>query len=155
MANRPQPEINIGAVDMSCAFVVTDARKYDNPIVYCSSTFERLTGYTRHEVLGRNCRFLQAPDGNMKSGDARKYVDGNAVQYLKEQIIMQKEAQVSLINYRKGGQSFTNLLTMIPIWENSEIAYFIGFQVDLVDQPSAMLHRNRGMDLSHPPYEDL
>ncbi|KAI5806313.1 tuber borchii white collar-1 [Geopyxis carbonaria] len=143
--------INIGAVDMSCAFVVTDVRKFDNPIVYCSATFERLTGYTKYEVLGRNCRFLQAPDGNIKTGDRRKYVDESAVLYLKNQIAAKAEAQTSLINYRKGGQSFTNLLTMIPIPfddDEQEIVYFVGFQVDLVDQPGAMMNKNRGMTSS-------
>lgn len=140
---------------MSCAFVVTDNRIFDNPIVYCSATFERLTGYTKHEILGRNCRFLQAPDGNIKSGETRKYVDSGAVYYLKERIIAEAEAQTSLINYRKGGQSFTNLLTMIPIpyGDNpEEITYFVGFQVDLVDQPSAMMNKNRGekLQFTHP-----
>lgn len=130
---------------MSCAFVVTDNRKFDNPIVYCSATFERLTGYTKHEIIGRNCRFLQAPEGNVKAGEQRKYVDPNAVYYLKTSIEQQQECQQHLINYRKGGQSFTNLLTMIPIsiyddW--NQITHFVGFQVDLVEQPSAMLQKN-------------
>ena len=102
---------------------------------------------TKHEILGRNCRFLQAPDGKIKGGEIRKYVDANAVHYLKTRIEAQAEAQTSLINYRKGGQSFTNLLTMIPIpyGENpDEITYFVGFQVDLVDQPSAMMNKGRG-----------
>ncbi|KAL7268740.1 hypothetical protein RUND412_008622 [Rhizina undulata] len=145
VANRKNPQINIGAVDMSCSFVVTDARKFDNPIVYCSATFERLTGYTKHEVLGRNCRFLQAPDGKIVAGVKRKYVDDNAVYYLKNQVQAKKEAQTSLINYRKGGQAFTNLLTMIPImWDDN--MYFVGFQVDLVDQPGAMFNKNQGLD---------
>lgn len=136
---------------MSCAFVVTDARKFDNPIVYCSATFERLTGYTKHEVLGRNCRFLQAPDGNIKAGDRRKYVDERVVYFLKNQIEAGVEAQTSLINYRKGGQAFTNLLTMIPIPYDGSIepVYIVGFQVDLVDQPSAMVNRNRGTESVH------
>lgn len=126
--------------------MVTDVRKHDNPIVYCSATFERLTGYTKHEVLGRNCRFLQAPDGNISRGQKRKYCDEGAVAYLKEKIVKYEEAQTSLINYRKGGQAFQNLLTTIPITgENtSEIVYFVGFQVDLVDQPGAMMNKNRG-----------
>ena len=44
VATRPNPEINIGSVDLSCAFVVCDAEKDDFPIVYCSDNFERLTG---------------------------------------------------------------------------------------------------------------
>lgn len=152
VATRPNPEINIGAVDMSCSFVVTDVRKFDNPIVYCSATFERLTGYTKHEILGRNCRFLQAPDGNLKAGGGRKYVDENTAFYLKQKIEARAEAQASLINYRKGGQAFTNLLTMIPIPYDNEVVYFVGFQVDLVDQPSAMLNKNQGISILQPQW---
>lgn len=144
VASRPNRQIDIGAVDMSCSFIVTDARKYDNPIVYCSATFERLTGYSKHEILGRNCRFLQAPDGDVGAGVKRKYVDDDTVSYLKQQIDAKKEAQASLINYRKGGQPFMNLLTTIPItWDSDEVVYFVGFQVDLVEQPGSVINRNQ------------
>lgn len=127
--------------------------------MYCSATFERLTGYTKHEILGRNCRFLQSPDGKCAPGVKRKYVDDDAVHYLKNQIEAKKEGQTSLINYRKGGQPFTNLLTMIPIcWDTPEIVYFVGFQVDLVEQPGAMMNRNKGKALVFLPllkYGDL
>lgn len=145
VATRPNPEINIGSVDMSCAFVVTDAEKDDNPIVYCSENFERLTGYTKHMILGRNCRFLQSPDGNVESGIKRKYVDDDSVLYLKNTIIEQREAQISLINYRRGGQPFMNLLTMIPIrMDGPNIKFFVGFQVDLVEQPNSVTSKNAG-----------
>ncbi|KAK6345101.1 blue light receptor, variant 2 [Orbilia javanica] len=144
VATRPNPKINIGAVDMSCAFVVCDARKYDMPIVYCSATFERLTGYTKHEILGRNCRFLQSPNGDVEKGAKRKYVDEESVRYLKQQCDGLDEAQVSLINYRKGGQPFMNLLTTIPIsWDSEDIVYIVGFQVDLVDHPGSIMNKNR------------
>lgn len=144
VATRPKPEINIGSVDLSCAFVVCDAEKDDNPIVYCSENFERLTGYTRHMILGRNCRFLQSPDGKVEAGCKRKYVDDDSVLYLKNMINTQKEAQISLINYRRGGQPFMNLLTMIPItWDDSEVVkFFVGFQVDLVEQPNSVTNKN-------------
>ena len=143
VATRRRPEINIGPVDLSCAFVVCDIEKHDLPIVYCSDMFERLTGYTRYEILGRNCRFLQAPDGKVQSGIKRKYVDDRSVLYLKNQIAKRAEAQLSLINYRKGGQPFMNLLTMIPItWDTEEFKYFVGFQVDLVEQPNSVSGKN-------------
>ena len=41
------------------AFVVSNPREPDNPIVYASPSFFELTGYSPAEVLGRNCRFLQ------------------------------------------------------------------------------------------------
>ncbi len=39
--------------------LITDPRQPDNPIIYASPGFERLTGYQAAEVVGRNCRFLQ------------------------------------------------------------------------------------------------
>lgn len=146
VATRPNPEINIGSVDLSCAFVVCDAEKDDFPIVYCSDNFERLTGYTKHMILGRNCRFLQSPDGNVAPGVRRKYVDDDSVLYLKNMINLRREAQISLINYRRGGQPFMNLLTMIPIaWDTEQVKFFVGFQVDLVEQPNAVTNKNPGM----------
>ena len=147
VATRPNPHIDIGSVDLSCAFVVCDAQKDDNPIVYCSDNFERLTGYSKHMILGRNCRFLQSPDGKVEPGLRRKYVDDDSVLYLKNMITSRQEAQISLINYRRGGQPFMNLLTMIPIsWDDSgEIKFIVGFQVDLVEQPGSMMNKNPGM----------
>lgn len=144
VATRANPQIDIGSVDLSCAFVVCDAEMDDIPIVYCSENFERLTGYSKHMILGRNCRFLQSPDGKVEPGIKRTYVDDDSVLYLKNTINDRTEAQISLINYRRGGQPFMNLLTMIPIaWEpGGNTKFFVGFQVDLVEQPQSMTNKN-------------
>ncbi|KAI0382613.1 hypothetical protein F5Y04DRAFT_49310 [Hypomontagnella monticulosa] len=139
VATRKSPQVNLGAVDMSCAFVVCDVTMNDCPIIYVSDNFQNLTGYSRHEIVGQNCRFLQAPDGKVEAGTKREFVDNGAVFNLKQKIAEGKEVQQSLINYRKGGKPFLNLLTMIPIpWDTSEIRYIIGFQIDLVECPDAI-----------------
>ncbi|ORY60707.1 PAS domain-containing protein [Pseudomassariella vexata] len=140
VATRKNPQVNLGAVDMSCAFVVCDVSMNDCPIIYVSDNFQNLTGYSRHDIVGQNCRFLQAPDGKVEAGTKREFVDNGAVFNLKQKIAEGKEVQQSLINYRKGGKPFLNLLTMIPIpWDNPpEIKYFIGFQIDLVECPDAI-----------------
>lgn len=140
VASRKNPEINIGKVDMSCAFAVCDVLQYDCPIIYVSDVFERLTGYSKYEVKGRNCRFLQSPEGKVEAGTTREFVDNESVYYLKQRIEQRKEAQRSVINYRKGGQPFMNLLTIIPITgeDNETIKYLVGFQVDLVERPSSV-----------------
>ncbi|KAF2433841.1 hypothetical protein EJ08DRAFT_583371 [Tothia fuscella] len=143
VGRRPNPQINIGSVDLSCAFVVTNATIHDNPIEYVSESFERLTGYTKHEIRGQNCRFLQSPDGKVESGVKRKYCDDDSVLYLKNCIATRTEAQISLINYRKGGQPFMNLLTMIPIYGDAgALSHFVGLQVDLVENPTAINSKN-------------
>ncbi|KAL5172572.1 Phototropin-2 [Glycine soja] len=43
-------------------FVISDPRLPDNPIIFASDSFLELTEYTREEILGRNCRFLQGPE---------------------------------------------------------------------------------------------
>ncbi|CAJ0767192.1 10143_t:CDS:2, partial [Entrophospora sp. SA101] len=130
VVSRKDPRINIGPVDMSCSFLVVDARKFDFPIVYASFTFEKLTGYSNAEIVGRNCRFLQSPDGRVQLGSRRRYTDNSAVYHIKSHMVVGQECQASIINYRKGGQPFINLVTVIPIgWESDEIAYFVGFQV--------------------------
>ncbi|KAJ3372420.1 blue light receptor [Allomyces arbusculus] len=145
VASRPNPQVSIGPVDMSCSFVVSDARKPDMPIVYVSDTFERLTGYSAGECVGKNCRFLQSPDGLVNEGSHRRYTDNASVYSMKQSIMSQRECQYTLINYRKGGEPFINLITIIPIaWgsdDDTDIAYFVGFQVDLVEQPNAIMNR--------------
>ncbi|KAF9773480.1 hypothetical protein IL306_008688 [Fusarium sp. DS 682] len=139
VATRKNPRIQLGAVDMSCAFVVCDISMNDCPIIYVSDNFQNLTGYSRHEIVGQNCRFLQAPDGKVEAGSKREFVDDGAVYNLKKMVHEGREVQQSLINYRKGGKPFLNLLTMIPIpWDTDEIRYFIGFQIDLVECPDAI-----------------
>ena len=50
------------------AFVVSDPNLPDCPIVFASDAFLEMTGYSRFEVLGRNCRFLQArPCGHCRN----------------------------------------------------------------------------------------
>lgn len=41
------------------AFVISDPNLPDSPIVFASDAFLQMTGFSRYEVLGRNCRFLQ------------------------------------------------------------------------------------------------
>ncbi|KAI0542466.1 PAS domain-containing protein [Xylaria digitata] len=140
VCTRKNPQVSLGAVDMSCAFVVCDMTQNDCPIIYVSDNFQNLTGYSRHDIVGKNCRFLQAPDGLVEAGTKREFVDNGAVYNLKSKIAECKEVQQSLINYRKGGKPFLNLLTMIPIpWDHdTDFRYIIGFQIDLVECPDAI-----------------
>nr|BAO20282.1 white collar protein 1 [Grifola frondosa] len=151
ITTRPNQRIVLGPVDLTCSFVVVDVRRFDSPIVYASPTFCKLTGYDEHEVLGRNCRFLQSPDGRLQRGDLHRYTAPEAVAHLKKSLAAGKECQTSLINYRKGGAAFINLVTVIPIRgginnspeEQDDIVYHVGFQVDLTEQPNAILRKLR------------
>ena len=50
------------ALDVAAeGITIADARLPDQPLIYANEGFERMTGYTVDDVLGRNCRFLQGP----------------------------------------------------------------------------------------------
>ncbi|MCO5601253.1 hypothetical protein L7F22_055372 [Adiantum nelumboides] len=114
VSTRPNPKITIGPVDLSCSFTVVDAKHPDQPIVHCSDTFCELTGYDRTEIIGRNCRFLQSPDGLVEAGSERMHTDNGAVAHIKKHCSRFQECQTSLINYRRDGSPFINLVTIIP-----------------------------------------
>ncbi|MCH82260.1 phototropin-1-like, partial [Trifolium medium] len=71
-------------------FVITDPRLPDNPIIFASDSFLELTEYSREEILGRNCRFLQGPE-----------TDPATVKKIRHAIDNQTEVTVQLINYTK------------------------------------------------------
>lgn len=131
VATRPKPMIDIGAVDFSCAFCVCDITQADMPIVYCSEGFERLTGYTEAEILGQNCRFLQFPGGKVQAEQPCEDANSKTLHDLRRNISKRAETQHSILNYRKDGTCFQNLVTMIPIaWDTPDIRYYVGFQAD-------------------------
>ncbi len=100
--------------------LLTDPNLPDNPIVYVNLGFEKLTGYSRDEVLGRNCRFLQAHD-----------LDQLGVNQLREAIAKREGVRVELRNYRKDGTLFWNELYVTPIVRAGRLINFIGVQNDI------------------------
>ena len=55
-----QMELKDRALEVAAEGVtIADATLPDMPLIYANAGFERLTGYSIGEVLGRNCRFLQ------------------------------------------------------------------------------------------------
>ncbi|MCD7469902.1 Phototropin-2 [Datura stramonium] len=112
-------------------FVITDPRLPDNPIIFASDSFLELTEFTREEILGRNCRFLQGPE-----------TDQATVQKIRDAIKEQKEITVQLINYTKSGKKFWNLFHLQPMRDQKgELQYFIGVQLDGSDHVEPLRNR--------------
>nr|AML79176.1 putative LOV domain-containing protein [Aulacomnium heterostichum] len=101
-------------------FVITDPRLPDNPIIFASDEFLELTEYTREEILGRNCRFLQGPN-----------TDRGVVDQIRDAIAARRDITVQLLNYTKSGKPFWNLFHLQAMRDQSgELQYFIGVQLD-------------------------
>lgn len=95
----------------------------DRPLIYLNEGFERLTGYSRKEALGKNCRFLQ--------GNA---TDPQAVKEIREAIQEGKSCTVELLNYRKNGNPFWNRLSITPLTDDkNKISHYVGIQSDITE----------------------
>jgi PAS domain S-box-containing protein len=106
---------------------IADARLPDNPLIYANAGFERLTGYSADEVIGRNCRFLQGAE-----------TDEEALGSLREALREQREITVRLLNYRKDGTTFWNRLSITPVRDASgDVTHFIAVQSDVTAEKDA------------------
>ncbi|KAJ8129298.1 hypothetical protein O1611_g4335 [Lasiodiplodia mahajangana] len=128
VAMRPSPVVELGPVDASCALVVCDIEQPDFPVVYANDACAELTGYSQREMLGKNCRFMQAPGGQVRQSSSRKYVEKGVLKTMRRAIESNSEVTVEVTNFKKNGQKFTNVLTMIPVcWDTPAFKYYIGF----------------------------
>ena len=101
--------------------VLTDARRSDNPIVWCNEAFLRLTGYAESEILDRNCRFLQGPE-----------TDPGELERLRAAVAAGRSITVALRNYRKDRTGFWNALSVTPLHDDAgELTHFVGIQTDI------------------------
>lgn len=100
---------------------ITDPQKPDNPIIFANNAFLDLTGYSREEIVGRNCRFLQGAE-----------TDREAVHQVRHAVEARREVAVELVNYKKDGTSFWNALFISPVYnESGDLIYFFASQLDV------------------------
>jgi PAS domain S-box-containing protein len=106
---------------------VSDPMLPDNPVVFVNAAFVNLTGYPEHEVIGRNCRFLQG------SG-----TDPEAVSRIRRAIAAGEEITTEILNYRRDGSAFWNELYISPIRDpDGRIRHFFASQVDVTRRQAA------------------
>merc|ERR1711988_690628 len=101
--------------------VISDMSIAGNPMIYVNKEFCRVTGYAKHEVQGRNCRFLQGPQTEPAS-----------VAVIQDTLRRGVDCHVRITNYRKSGETFQNLLTMRPVHDTNGVYRFcIGVQFEV------------------------
>jgi PAS domain S-box-containing protein len=103
------------------SFTIADPRRDDCPLVYVNPAFERTTGYSSEEALGRNCRFLQGPG-----------TDPEVVRDIAKALQDEDHLVVTLLNYRKDGTAFWNELSMSPVYDHDGVlTHVVGIQSDV------------------------
>ncbi|NQX31071.1 PAS domain-containing protein [Pedobacter boryungensis] len=109
--------------------VITDNGLPDNPIIYCNPAFEKISGYSRNEIIGHNCRFLQGKDRTQQ----QRQTIANA-------IANGEPCNVEIRNYTKTGKLFWNELYISPVKDESgKVTHFIGVQNDVSSRKKSQL----------------
>ncbi|BBC25062.1 PAS domain S-box protein [Pseudanabaena sp. ABRG5-3] len=118
--------------------VITDCKLPNNPIVYVNAAFEKITGYSAADVMGKNCRFLQGDD----VFQAEKEV-------IRAAVLAGNPCTVVIRNYRKDGTLFWNELNISPIFDNhGNVTHFVGIQTDITARKEAEKDLKRQMRLT-------
>jgi PAS domain S-box-containing protein len=110
--------------ELTSGIIMTDPNQLDNPIVYANPFFYKLTGYSKEEVIGFNCRILQGMG-----------TDPIAVSKIKNAITKAEPIAIEIKNYCKDGSEFWNELQITPVFnEDGSLIRFIGLQKDITER---------------------
>lgn len=98
--------------------MITDA---EQNIRYVSEMFVTITGYSREEVLGHNCRMLQGPG-----------TDRGTTAAIRDALVSGTPFDGEILNYRKDGSAFWNALRITPLYSpDGELTHFVSVQRDI------------------------
>ncbi|HEX9174152.1 MAG TPA: diguanylate cyclase, partial [Telluria sp.] len=123
---------------VSNGIVITGCEGNDHPIEYVNTAFERITGYSAAEVMGRDMRFLAAPG-----------LDTAEREQVHEALSETRAVHVVFRNLRKNGELFWNDLHITPVCdEHGKVTHFIGVVADVTAA------RQRTADLEHEVNHD-
>jgi len=112
------------------SFCITNPFLPNNPIVFVNDGFCKLTGYTREEVIGKNCRFLQGPATDEKKVAAMAWGIAAGV-----------DTSVCLINYRADGTPFYNQIFIAALRnEEKQIVNYVGVHVEVPSDEAEKLN---------------
>ncbi len=103
------------------AIVITAVVGADNPVEYVNPAFERMTGYSAAEVIGRDMRLLQGGE-----------CEQAGVHALREALQERRDGYAVLRNYRKDGQLFWNELYIAPVaGDDGLVSHYVGVMNDI------------------------
>jgi diguanylate cyclase (GGDEF)-like protein/PAS domain S-box-containing protein len=96
-------------------------------VVYINSAFERMTGYTTAEILGRSPKMLQGAN-----------TDPATLEYIRARLRARESVQAELLNYRRDGSTFWVELNIRPIRNETGFqTHWISIQRDVTERKQA------------------
>jgi diguanylate cyclase (GGDEF)-like protein/PAS domain S-box-containing protein len=127
----------------SNGIVITRCVGRDNVIEYVNPAFERIAGYPAEEALGRDARFMAAPE-----------FDVHERSQVRLALAERRAVNVVFRNRRKNGDIFWNDLRITPVRdEYGEVTHFIGILQDVTATKERTAHLEH--EVNHDPLTGL
>ena len=115
--------------NLNDAILITEAEPRSEPgprIVYANKAFERMTGFSPQEVLGRNPRMLQGPA-----------TDQRELARMHDALFAWRSERMEVINYAKDGREFWVEVAVTPIADGSNgdwYTHWVAVQRDVTER---------------------
>jgi diguanylate cyclase (GGDEF)-like protein/PAS domain S-box-containing protein len=132
--------------------IVTEADDIDSPtgpkIIFVNAAFEKLTGYSAHEVIGETPRILQG-----------KHTDLETLRRIRTALTEKKSLRENILNYSKTGHPYWLDMNIFPLTNRyGEITHFAAIERDITEQmyhADQLEKRNKDLKLLKDNLEQL
>ncbi len=122
IASRDLERLSYVASRTSNVVIISDA---EGKIEWVNNGFERLTGWSSQEVMGRKAgHFLQGPE-----------TDQNTVQQIREAIKAERPIHFELLNYSRSGKPYWIEAEICPVFDKQgRVINFIAIESDITER---------------------
>jgi PAS domain S-box-containing protein len=119
--------LNTCIANLNEIVLITEADPIDEPgpkILFVNEAFERVTGYTAAEALGRSPRFLQG-----------EKTDPLVLAEIHEALAQRQPIHRQIINYKKDGTEYWMDVDITPIFDpTGECTHFVAIERDITEE---------------------
>jgi PAS domain S-box-containing protein len=125
---------------MADGCVIVDAMAEGMPVIFANDRLSEISGYSISEIVGRNCRFLHG-----------LHTSPDTIARMEEAIAQGSSFRGEILNYRKDGTPFWNLLQFSPVRDKGgTLTHFVGIMTDTTEQKEAEEDKRQQRDeLAH------
>ncbi|WP_234996292.1 hybrid sensor histidine kinase/response regulator [Pseudidiomarina planktonica] len=107
--------------------IITKSSPLNEPgpeVVYVNQAFEKITGYSADEIIGKSPRMLQGPK-----------TDRAELDKIKAALTQEQTVRAQLINYTKSGQEYYLEIEIVPlINDQEECTHLVAIERDITEQ---------------------